>query len=85
MPFYYRDTIFLKDFLSLLFKNIFELLNLDNDSVIMDVYVIRNQKYRRRNMNKENLNPLESAQMQIKIACDKLQLDSAVYEILKEP
>lgn len=36
-------------------------------------------------MNKENLNPLESAQMQIKIACDKLQLDSAVYEILKEP
>ncbi len=31
------------------------------------------------------MNPLESAQKQIKIACDILELDSAVYEILKEP
>ncbi|MDR7869563.1 MAG: Glu/Leu/Phe/Val dehydrogenase [Tissierellaceae bacterium] len=36
-------------------------------------------------MNKEILNPLESAQKQIKTACDKLQLDPSVYEILKEP
>lgn len=36
-------------------------------------------------MSEENLNPLESAQKQIKIACDILELDSAVYEILKEP
>ena len=36
-------------------------------------------------MTKENLNPLESAQKQIKITCDKLGLEPAVYEILKEP
>lgn len=36
-------------------------------------------------MLKENLNPLESAQKQIKMACDELQLDPAVYELLKEP
>lgn len=36
-------------------------------------------------MGKENLNPLESAQNQIKIACETLGLDHAVYEILKEP
>lgn len=34
---------------------------------------------------KEILNPLESAQRQIKMACDFLGLDSAVYELLKEP
>ena len=36
-------------------------------------------------MSKETLNPLESAQAQVKKACDKLGLESYVYEILKEP
>lgn len=36
-------------------------------------------------MAKEILNPLESAQKQIKMACDSLGLDPAVYELLKEP
>lgn len=36
-------------------------------------------------MAKEILNPLESAQKQIKIACDSLGLDPSVYELLKEP
>ena len=36
-------------------------------------------------MAKENLNPLESAQKQVKNACDALGLDPAVYELLKEP
>ena len=34
---------------------------------------------------KENLNPLESAQKQVKDACDALGLNPAVYELLKEP
>lgn len=33
----------------------------------------------------ETLNPLQSAQLQIKKACEKLELDPAVYELLKEP
>ena len=33
----------------------------------------------------ETLNPLKSAQIQIKKACDMLKLDPAVYELLKEP
>jgi glutamate dehydrogenase len=33
----------------------------------------------------ETLNPLKSAQIQIKKACDNLGLDPAVYELLKEP
>ncbi|MBZ2174888.1 Glu/Leu/Phe/Val dehydrogenase [Schnuerera sp. xch1] len=36
-------------------------------------------------MAKENLNPLKNSQNQVKAACDKLALDPAVYEILKEP
>ncbi|NLJ99060.1 MAG: Glu/Leu/Phe/Val dehydrogenase [Tissierellia bacterium] len=36
-------------------------------------------------MAQEKLNPLESAQRQVKHACDALGLDAAVYEILKEP
>ena len=36
-------------------------------------------------MSKENLNPLESAQKQVKAACDALGLEPAVYEILAEP
>lgn len=36
-------------------------------------------------VSKETLNPLESAQAQVKKACDKLGLESYVYEILKEP
>lgn len=36
-------------------------------------------------MGKDNLNPLENAQMQVKAACDALNLDPAVFEILKEP
>ncbi|HHT20717.1 MAG TPA: Glu/Leu/Phe/Val dehydrogenase [Tissierellia bacterium] len=32
-----------------------------------------------------NINPLESAQLQVKHACDRLGLDPAVYELLKEP
>lgn len=36
-------------------------------------------------MTKENLNPLESAQLQVKRACDALGLEDAVYELLKEP
>ncbi|MDU0945905.1 Glu/Leu/Phe/Val dehydrogenase [Anaerococcus obesiensis] len=33
----------------------------------------------------DTLNPLESAQLQIKKACEKLNLNPAVYEILKQP
>ena len=36
-------------------------------------------------MSKENLNPLESAQLQVKKACDALNLGPDVYELLKEP
>ncbi|NLY44717.1 MAG: Glu/Leu/Phe/Val dehydrogenase, partial [Tissierella sp.] len=36
-------------------------------------------------MSKENLNPLESAQKQVEMACEELNLDPAVYELLKEP
>ena len=36
-------------------------------------------------MAKETLNPFEIAQKQVKSACDKLNADSAVYEILKNP
>lgn len=36
-------------------------------------------------MSKENLNPLESAQLQVKKACDALGLGDDVYELLKEP
>lgn len=36
-------------------------------------------------MSKETLNPLESAQAQVKKACDALGADPAVYELLKEP
>ncbi|MDY0235028.1 MAG: Glu/Leu/Phe/Val dehydrogenase [Gudongella sp.] len=36
-------------------------------------------------MSKEMLNPLESAQKQVKDACEKLGLEPAVYELLKEP
>ncbi|WP_276876527.1 Glu/Leu/Phe/Val family dehydrogenase [Anaerococcus hydrogenalis] len=33
----------------------------------------------------DTLNPLQAAQLQIKKACEKLKLDPAVYEILKDP
>ncbi|MDR2945274.1 MAG: Glu/Leu/Phe/Val dehydrogenase [Candidatus Adiutrix sp.] len=36
-------------------------------------------------MSQENLNPLLNAQRQIKVACDKLGTEPAVYEILKQP
>lgn len=36
-------------------------------------------------MNKETLNPLLSAQAQVKKACDALGADPAVFELLKEP
>ena len=36
-------------------------------------------------MKKENLNPLHSLQQQIKLGCERLKLDSSVYELLKEP
>ena len=36
-------------------------------------------------MVKETLNPFEIAQKQVKSACDKLNADPAVYEILKNP
>ena len=36
-------------------------------------------------MSKETLNPFEIAQKQVKTACDKLNADPAVYEILKNP
>lgn len=36
-------------------------------------------------MSKENLNPLVGAQLKIKKACEQLNLDPAVYELLKEP
>ncbi len=36
-------------------------------------------------MTKENLNPLENAQEQIRMACYTLNLDDTVYELLKEP
>ena len=34
---------------------------------------------------KETLNPFEIAQKQVKIACDRLNADPAVFEILKKP
>lgn len=37
------------------------------------------------NMIKESLSPLASAQKQIKLACEKLELDDVVYELLKDP
>jgi len=36
-------------------------------------------------MAKESLNPLEAAQSQVQKACDALNLDAAVFELLKEP
>ncbi|HHX69916.1 MAG TPA: Glu/Leu/Phe/Val dehydrogenase [Gallicola sp.] len=36
-------------------------------------------------MSNEVLNPLISAQTQLKTACENLNLDSAIYELLKEP
>ena len=36
-------------------------------------------------MSKETLNPFEIAQKQVKAACEKLNADPAVYEILKNP
>ncbi|NLY37201.1 MAG: Glu/Leu/Phe/Val dehydrogenase [Tissierellia bacterium] len=36
-------------------------------------------------MSKASVNPLESAQLQIKKACEALGLEPAVYELLKEP
>lgn len=36
-------------------------------------------------MSKVSVNPLESAQLQIKKACEALKLEPAVYELLKEP
>jgi len=36
-------------------------------------------------MAKEKLNPFENAQKQVKDACDRLGLEPAVYELLKEP
>lgn len=36
-------------------------------------------------MPKENLNPFENAQKQVRIACEKLNMEPAVYEILKQP
>ncbi|MCB2288206.1 Glu/Leu/Phe/Val dehydrogenase [Clostridium sp. CS001] len=36
-------------------------------------------------MSKENLNPLEAAQSQVQKACDALNLDAEVFELLKEP
>ena len=36
-------------------------------------------------MTTENLNPFESARKQIKAACETLELESAVYELLNEP
>lgn len=36
-------------------------------------------------MTKESLNPLKNAQLQVKEACDKLNMEPEVYELLKEP
>lgn len=36
-------------------------------------------------MTHDSLNPFENAQLQLKQACDKLGIEPAVYEILKEP
>lgn len=36
-------------------------------------------------MTKENLNPFESAQYQLKVACEQLELEDSIYNILKEP
>lgn len=36
-------------------------------------------------MKKENLNPFVNAQKMVKTACDKLGMEPAVYELLKEP
>lgn len=36
-------------------------------------------------MSKEYTSPLKSAQKQIKLACEQLELDPAVYDLLKEP
>lgn len=36
-------------------------------------------------MKKENLNPFESAQYQLKVACEYLKLEEHIYHILREP
>ncbi len=36
-------------------------------------------------MSKENLNPFKNAQKMVKAACDKLNMEPSVYEILKQP
>ncbi len=33
----------------------------------------------------ESMNPFKNAQQQVKFACDKLGMDSSIYEILKQP
>jgi len=45
----------------------------------------RLEKREVKKMAKETLNPFEIAQKQVKSACDKLNADPAVYEILKNP
>lgn len=36
-------------------------------------------------MAKEMISPLENAQLQVRNACESLNLDASVYEMLKEP
>ena len=43
------------------------------------------EKYMSASAVKETLNPFEIAQKQVKIACDRLNADPAVFEILKKP
>ena len=43
------------------------------------------EKYMSASAVKETLNPFEIAQKQVKTACDRLNADPAVFEILKKP
>jgi len=47
--------------------------------------VYEKEKYMSASAVKETLNPFEIAQKQVKIACDRLNADPAVFEILKKP
>lgn len=50
---------------------------------IKSLFMIEN--YGGENMTKESISPLASAQKQIKLACEKLELDDIVYQLLKDP
>ena len=49
------------------------------------IMCMKREKYMSASAVKETLNPFEIAQKQVKIACDRLNADQAVFEILEKP